>query len=398
MQLIERGSFKVTEGRPRASDMVVKGNALVHASYVMTRQEKMMMWWAIWAYQKEGTPRLTIRCQDICEFLGIEHGQMYAQVWATARGLRQRELLLFKPEQGRVGACGFLSYAEYGDRRSGEVDIEITSQVVPYVEKFIADMKLGFTRYEMGVIASLRTFHGLRLYEIAKALNFGEGKRNGWDLTVEELRMRFGALLVDKTGKVVNDEYPEWKRFKEKVLDKAITEVNERSDLKVDYTVKKSGRNVTGVVLRVAANRPGGVVMRTENGNKDLAQEMAKLGVGSRMLRRLLDLYGDSDAERLHYALRATKDAMKNGKARKPAAWFVVAVKKDYRVQRSLFEERKLEAAERALDQQRRKDGAKRKSPDEPIHIADAGMARVLAAMEQNVRDRAKASAGETDT
>ena len=128
-------------GKPKPSDMVVKGNALVHASYVMTWQEKMLMWFTIWAYQQQGSKKLTIKCQDFGEYAGIDHGRLYANVWMTARRLRERELLLWKDEEKRIGALGFLSYVEYGKDRSGEVDVVITDEIIPQIEKFIPSSK-----------------------------------------------------------------------------------------------------------------------------------------------------------------------------------------------------------------------------------------------------------------
>ena len=339
-------------GKPKPGDLVVKGNALVHASYVMTWQEKMLMWFTIWAYQQQGSKRLTIKCQDFGEYAGIDRGTLYADVWITARKLRERELLLWKDDEQRVGALGFLSYVEYGKDRSGEVDVVITDEIIPQIERFIAELKIGFTKYEMGVIASLKTFHALRLYEIAKSINFGEFKKEGWECTVEELRKRFGALIIDRKGRVINDEYREWKRFRSKVLDKAVREVNEASDMKVSYEQRKSGCQVVAVRFKVEDNKSGASVMRAVPEQKGLAQMMAKLGVSGRQINSLLKQYGEKDRGRLDFAVQETLAEMKRGKVKNTAAWFVAAVKRDDRKQGELFSpgararERELAAAE----------------------------------------------------
>ncbi len=348
----------VATGRPKPGDMVVKGNALVHASYVMGRHEKMMMWWLIWAFQESGEHKLTIKCKDVAEFSGMAPSTLYREVWEVARRLRERELLLWNPEKDRVGACGFLSYVEYGHERSGEIDVVITKEIVPHIERFIEDLKIGFTKYEMGVIASLKTFHGLRLYEIAKSVNYGSHKVDGWECSFEELRKRFGCLVADHRGKLLNDEYQEWRRFKEKVLDKAVDEVNVATDLSVSYIARKAGKKVIGVRLMVKGNTAGRAVMRAEGSDRDSARRMAALGVSGVKINELIEAYGKSDPERLRYALKSAETAGRKGKVKNTAAWFVAAVKRDDRAQGSLFAERRAERDElRREAEQRRRPG-----------------------------------------
>lgn len=335
-------------GRPKPGDLVTKGNALVHACYVMSWQEKMLMWFTIWAYQQHGSKHLTIKCKEFGDYAGIDRGGLYSEVWTTARRLRERELLLWKEEEERIGALGFLSYVEYGKDRSGEVDVVITDEIVPHIDKFIEDLKIGFTRYEMAVISSLKSFHGLRLYEIAKSIDYGKYRKDGWECSVDELRKRFGSLVIDRKGKVLNDEYREWKYFRRKVLDKAALEVNMLTDLKVTYDLRKRGREVVAVILYVRRNTVGASVMNAEGRFKHLAQAMARLGVSAKRIDALLAEFGIADPERLIYAIRATEEAVKGGKVKSAAAWFVAAVKRDDRKQGQLFT-----AEERAREKQK---------------------------------------------
>lgn len=347
-------------GKPKPVDVVVKGNALVHASYVMERQEKMLMWFVIWAFQQSREKRLTIKCLDVAEFAGMHENMAYAQTWMVARRLRERELLLFNPDSDRVGACGFLSYVEYGKDRSGELDVVITDEIVPHVEKFIEEMKIGFTKFEMGVIAALKSFYSLRLYEICKSMNYGEHKKEGFEFSVEDLRKRFGVYVLDQKGNVIIDSYGEWFRFRQKVLDKAVKEVNEASDLRVTYKLRKNGRDIVAVRFFVEGNRAGSVVMESEPRDQVLMQRMSRLGVSATMMKKLFAEFGESDRTRLEYALRETEVAVKGGKIKNTAAWFVAAVKRDDRKQGELFtpeqraKERELEKAEIEADRKKR--------------------------------------------
>ena len=318
----------------------------------------------------------------------------------TARKLRERELLLWKEDEDRVGALGFLSYVEYGKDRSGEVDVVITDEIVPHIAKFIEDLKIGFTKYEMSVIASLKTFHGLRLYEIAKSINFGKYKKAGWECSVEDLRKRFGCLVIDRKGSVQNDEYREWKRFREKVLDKAVREVNLLTDVKVSYEMRKTGREVSAVRFTVDGNALGASVMHADPKHKDLAKAMARLGVSARRIDALLAEFGDKDRSRLDYAIRETEQAIKGGKIKNSASWFVAAVKRDDRIQGELFspearaKERQLEKAE--IERDRRLRERRPAGPEKGVRgvadimkeIADPKLKDVLERLEVGVKRR----------
>ena len=249
----KESDFMKVAGKPKPQDVVTKGNALVHASYVMERREKMLMWFVIWAFQQQRSQKLSLSCADIGEFVGIDRAHVYSEVWSVARALRSRELMIRKPDENRVGSCGFLRYVEYGKERSGEIDVVITDEVVPHIERFIEEMKIGFTKFEMGVIASLKSFYALRLYELCRSMDFGSHKRDGWEMSFEELRKRFGVHVLDGKGKVLIDSYSEWFRFREKVLDKAVDEVNAASDLKVSFALRKVGREVVAVRFFVTA-------------------------------------------------------------------------------------------------------------------------------------------------
>ena len=92
--------------------------------------------------------------------------------------------------------------------------------------------------------------------------------------------------------------------------------------------------------------------MESEPQDKDLMQAMSRLGVSGTMMQKLFEKYGVSDRGRLEYAVRETEMALKSGKVKKAAAWFVAAVERDDRAQGELFtpeqraKEKKLQAAE----------------------------------------------------
>ena len=61
-----------------------------------------------------------------------------------------------------------------------------------------------------------------------------------WEFTLEKLQEVLGA-----------EHYKEWKSIKQRALDTAVQEINEYSNKRVSYEIRKSGRRVTGIVLTI---------------------------------------------------------------------------------------------------------------------------------------------------
>ena len=84
-----------------------------------------------------------------------------------------------------------------------------------------------------------------RLYELLKCKD-GESSNSKIELEfeVDELRQYFDC----------EKKYQKISQFKEKVINTAVREINEKSDLWVNPTYKKTGRAITSVVFETHAN------------------------------------------------------------------------------------------------------------------------------------------------
>ncbi|MEM8970824.1 MAG: replication initiation protein [Pseudomonadota bacterium] len=352
---ISGSEYLTIEGKPKDNAKIKKGNLLANASYWMSSTEKKLMWWIIWGYQQKKSKSLTLTLDPFHKWAHMEkNNNRYEDTLDAARRLRSREIAIDLPDQDETGYCGFLSYVEHGGKWSGEIQVEITTQISPYIESYVEESKFGFTKYEMSVVGALRTFKAHRMYELAKSINFGNRSKQGVRFSFEDLRLRFGCLTYSKKGVVVRDEYKEWKRFKSKVLDTAILEVGEVAGLTIRYVLERSGRSVSGVRLFVVQ----GLVEEIDN-HKDprdlyLALEMAKLVVRKKEASALLVIYSDGDRLVLELALEETRRQMKLKAVGNPAGLFVKLVKVDLRKQKEDRETTLIDKADAERDKKLR--------------------------------------------
>jgi plasmid replication initiation protein len=104
----------------------------------------------------------------------------------------------------------------------------------PVVVPLITRLEEEFTRYDIEQISGLTSAYAVRLYEILIQWRTA-GKTPVIEL--QEFRKRLGVL--DGEYKVMAD-------FKRRVIEVAVTQINEHTDIAVSYEQHKKGRSITG--------------------------------------------------------------------------------------------------------------------------------------------------------
>jgi len=125
--------------------------------------------------------------------------------------------------------------AEYRKDEYGTPTIELSCS--EQAKKLFFGIKdIGYLRYQLANVLSLSSKHSYLLYLYLKDNVF----RTQWRVSVEELRDK-RLDLKD------NESYKQFKYFKRDVLDKAIKEINEKTDIQYDWKPIKRGRTVTHI-------------------------------------------------------------------------------------------------------------------------------------------------------
>jgi len=123
----------------------------------------------------------------------------------------------------------FISYGEYIEGQ-GSFYISISPQFKPYLLK----LKEFFTKIPIKYTYILRSRYAIRLYELLK-----QYEETGFRVDkIEDLREMLG---------VEKNEYTRFVDFERWVLKKGIKEINEKTDLEVSYTKKRTGRRITHI-------------------------------------------------------------------------------------------------------------------------------------------------------
>ena len=218
-------------------DVVVKVNALINASYNLDLVEQRLILLAIVEARDSGRG---INANDPLEV----HAESYVNQFNVARQTAYQAL---------KDACKDLfvrqfSYQEINKRGNVEnvlsrwvseiryIDDEATVKLIfaPAIVPLITRLEEQFTKYELQQISNLSSAYAVRLYELLIAW-----RSTGQTPIIElaEFRQKIGVL---------DDEYTRMGNFKDRVLNLAIAQINEHTDINVQCQQHKKGRNISG--------------------------------------------------------------------------------------------------------------------------------------------------------
>lgn len=221
----------------KMGELVVKDNALINASYNLELVEQRLMLIGITTARKSGKG---ITAMDPLSIHASEYAKQFnVTIDGAYKALKDASLSLFerqfsfdekhKRNSVKRVKSRWVSQVAYIDDLA-----EIQFIFTPAVVSMFTRLEQHFTSYDLDQVSTLKSKYAIRLYELIIAWR-STGKTPVIDL--EDFRNRLG---LEPT------EYQKMCNFKENVLDLAITQINQCTDIKVEYEQYKKGRSISG--------------------------------------------------------------------------------------------------------------------------------------------------------
>ena len=217
---------------------MVKDNALINASYNLELTEQRLVLLAIINARGAGQgitadSKIEIRASDYAKHFNVSIDAAYKALKEAVTNLFNRQFS-YVAEYKRTGKTGivrsrWVSRVFYVDELA-ILEITFAPDVVPLITR----LEQHFTSYQLEQVSQLTSKYAVRLYEIIIA--WREIGKVPF-INIQELRLRLG---------VEASEYQHMHHFKSRVLDLAKTQINEHTDITVDYEQHKAGRVITG--------------------------------------------------------------------------------------------------------------------------------------------------------
>ena len=219
-----------------SKDMVVKSNRLNMAIQALSLPEIRIIQLAIIDARETGkglntTTPLRIDAMRYAEAFDTSRQNAYVRMKETEETLFNRRFS-FTDYDGRPVKSRWVQDVRYLDNE-GAIEISFTRAVVESITR-LDGAEQFFTQYLLSQTSKLNSIYSVRLYELLI-----QWKTAG-KTPVFELALFRGQMGLD------DGEYRDMSNFKKRVLDLAVSEINEKTDLTVSYTQQKRGRVVSG--------------------------------------------------------------------------------------------------------------------------------------------------------
>ena len=220
--------------------LVVKDNALIGASYNLDVVEQRLILLAIVEARETGkginaNDALTVHASSYIEQFKVERHTAYTVLKEASKDLFSRQFTY--QELSKKG--NITTITSRWVSQIGYTDDEASVQLIfsPAVVPLITRLEERFTSYELSQVARLGSKYAMRLYELLIAWR-SVGKLQ---IELQDLRNKLGLSA---------NEYKAMGDFKRNVLDLALTQLNEHTDISVKYEQHKKGRVISGFTFR----------------------------------------------------------------------------------------------------------------------------------------------------
>lgn len=210
-------------------------NAITTARYEYSELQMDLFFYLLSKLRRDDTTGIyEIVVKDLSEITGKKYAYNYLRKATEGMGSRMFEVMTEKTYE-QIWMFQGVKYI-LGE---GRIEVKLSESIRPY----LFDLKNNFTSFELLSALRLTSKHAKRIYTICSQWkDVGETKK--FDLF--DFKKMLG--LVDAKGK---EEYEEVSMFRKKVLDVAVKQINEHTDLSIGYTLEKKGRAFKNVLFTV---------------------------------------------------------------------------------------------------------------------------------------------------
>lgn len=210
-------------------------NALTNARYEYSELQLDLFFFLVSKLRKEQkntTYELNIR--ELSELTGKKYNASYLHKATADMGSRVFEVFTEKTYE-QLWMFQRVKYL----LGQGIIEIKLTEDILPY----LFDLKENFTSYELASALRLTSKYAKRIYQLCSQWK-DKGETRKYDL--QDFKKMLG--LLDEKG---NGKIKQIGQLREKVLDVAVKQINEHTELYISYSLEKKVRTFKNIVFTV---------------------------------------------------------------------------------------------------------------------------------------------------
>lgn len=210
-------------------------NALTNARYEYTELQLDLLFFLLSKLRKDQRDRVyELNIKDLSLLTGKKYNAAYlhkatsdmgSRVFEVQTETRYRQLWMFQRVDYLLG--------------QGIIEIKLTEDITPY----LFDLKENFTSYELASALRLTSKYAKRIYQYCSQWKDQEETKK---YDIQDFKQMLG--LLDDKGK---DKAVRMSDFRESVLDVAVKQINEHTELHISYKLEKRVRTYKNIVFTV---------------------------------------------------------------------------------------------------------------------------------------------------
>ena len=224
--------------------LVVKDNALIDASFNLSLVEQRLMLLAIVEAREldkltPDTP-IEVKATAYRDQYKTDESNAYSQLADATKQLFNRQFSYIDKYKGEdcITVARWVNRASYLNDR-GTVVLYMSSEVISMISR----LQANFTQYLLEQVSDFKSKYSIRLYELLiKYRDIGVSKK----FEITELRSKLG---------LENNEYKLNAVFKRDVLDKAVKDINDNTDIQIKYDQFKEGRTISHILFKLSKKK-----------------------------------------------------------------------------------------------------------------------------------------------
>lgn len=223
-------------------NLVTQSNDLVSASYIMSVSEKELLLACISKIdsrpnrpeQVTKQTKFTITVDTMKElfYKDTNKDNAYRDLKKSADRLFDREVTI-KLGDNKTLRTRFVSGVLF-DPDEAQITVTFAEDILPY----LTELSVNFTKYRLHEVAELSSVHAIRLYELI--VMWTNQYQYSKELDLNEFKKIMG----------VQNKYKQFGQLRERVVETAINEINEKTNYKVSVNYKKVKRSYVSLKLK----------------------------------------------------------------------------------------------------------------------------------------------------
>lgn len=239
MPTIGKTTKKSLAAQKRQQQTVAKSNDLIQQGrFPMSIQQGKVILYMISQIRPNDTGNEIYRfsINEFCRACNIDYdsGKNISDVKRALKAIADMSVWV---EQGN-GVETLLRWLSHVmlDKRNNVFEISFSKDMLPY----LYDLKTRYTSYALSNVLAMESKYGIRLYELLKSYQHVRDGEVTFD--IDELQKRIDA-----------ETYKRYPDFKRRALDVAIQDINEYSDISVEYEAfsENGGRRIDTITFTI---------------------------------------------------------------------------------------------------------------------------------------------------